>query len=215
MNPNRIMQLEASQNDHDGLREMETPVAHVMKRAFDLLLSSLLAVVFSVPMLGIALLVKCTSRGPVLHWSERVGLHNVRFSMPKFRTMQVDTPAVATRFLTSPHQYLTPLGRILRRTSLDELPQLYSIFRGDMSFVGPRPVLHVEDDLIDLRTARGIHRLLPGMTGWAQINGRDQVSTHEKVAFDEHYLHNCSLLFDLKILLITFLRVILADGVSH
>jgi O-antigen biosynthesis protein WbqP len=209
------MEFEASRNHYGGLRAIEAPVTHAMKRAFDLLFSSLLAIVFAVPMLGIAIVVKCTSRGPVLHLSERVGLHNIRFYMPKFRTMRADTPAVATRLLAFPHQHLTTIGKILRKTSLDELPQLYSIFRGDMSFVGPRPVLHVEDDLIDLRTARGVHRLLPGLTGWAQINGRDQISTPEKVAFDEHYLHNRSFLFDLKILFITLLRVILADGVSH
>jgi len=186
-----------------------------VKRIFDLGLSVFFGVVFAVPMLGIALLIRVTSRGPILHWSERVGLHNAPFSMPKFRTMCVDTPTVATRLLDCPQQYLTPVGRLLRKTSLDELPQLYSIFRGDMSFVGPRPVLHLEDDLIDLRTKRGVHQLVPGLTGWAQINGRDHVSTDQKVAFDEHYLYNRSLWFDVKILLITLFRVILAEGVRH
>lgn len=186
-----------------------------MKRAFDLLFAFILALVFAVPMLGIAVLIRCTSEGPILHWSERVGLHNARFGMPKFRTMRMNTPSVATHLLDFPQQYLTPIGKVLRKTSLDELPQLYSIFRGDMSFVGPRPVLHVEDDLIDLRTEKGVHRLLPGLTGWAQINGRDHVSTPEKVAFDEHYLYNRSFWFDMKILLITLVRVILAEGVRH
>lgn len=186
-----------------------------MKRLFDLILSFFLVLILSVPILLIAGLIRLTSKGPALYWSDRVGAFNTIFKMPKFRTMRIDTPAVATHLLTNPDAYLTPIGPFLRKTSLDELPQLWSVLKGDMSFVGPRPALFNQDDLIALRTAKGVHRLLPGITGWAQINGRDELPIPVKVSFDEYYLKNRSFFFDLKILWITFLKVIRRDGVSH
>jgi O-antigen biosynthesis protein WbqP len=186
-----------------------------MKRFFDAALSLLLLVFFSLPMLLVLLAVKLTSRGPVLYWSDRVGQGNVIFKMPKFRTMLVDTPAVATHLLTDPDRFLTPVGKFLRKSSLDELPQLLSILYGDMSFVGPRPALFNQHDLIELRTRKGIHLLPPGLTGWAQINGRDELPIPVKVEFDEQYLKNRSFALDLRIILRTFLKVLRREGVTH
>lgn len=186
-----------------------------MKRLFDFTMSLFLLVIFSVPMLFIALLVKLTSKGPVLYWSDRVGKDNTIFRMPKFRTMKIDTPAVATHLLSNPDLYLTPIGKFLRKSSLDELPQIISILKGDMSFVGPRPALFNQDDLVALRTQKGVHLLTPGLTGWAQINGRDELPIPVKVEFDEYYLTNLSFLFDLKIILLTALKVVRREGVSH
>lgn len=186
-----------------------------MKRLFDLILAICAAVVLVLPIVLVALLVKMTSKGPVLYWSERVGRNNSIFRMPKFRSMRVETPAVATHLLADPSVYLTPIGSFLRKTSLDELPQLWSILKGDMSFVGPRPALFNQNDLIELRTKKGIHRLTPGLTGWAQINGRDELPIPIKVEFDHYYLVNQSFLLDLKIIFQTFLRVIQREGVTH
>lgn len=186
-----------------------------MKRLFDVALALVLVVLLFVPMALIALLIKCTSRGPILYWSDRVGRANAIFRMPKFRTMRVGTPAVATHLMKEPDKYLTRIGAFLRRTSLDELPQLYNILRGELSFVGPRPALFNQDDLVALRTTKGVHRILPGLTGWAQVNGRDELSIPDKVSYDEYYLEHRSLLFDLKIFFLTFAKVIRAEGVSH
>lgn len=186
-----------------------------MKRLFDLTLA-MVALPLCLPiMLAVALLVKLTSPGPALYWSQRVGRYNVLYRMPKFRTMRIDTPAVATHLLDDPERYLTPVGKFLRKTSLDELPQLYSILRGDMSFVGPRPALYNQDDLIALRTERGVHRLPPGLTGWAQINGRDELPIPVKVDFDTYYLLHRTPLFDLYVLLLTFVKVLRREGVQH
>jgi len=171
--------------------------------------------VFLFPMAVIALLVKVTSRGPVLYWSDRVGVNNRIFKMPKFRTMCTETPAVATHLLNNPGAYLTPVGPFLRKSSLDELPQLWSILKGDMTFVGPRPALFNQEDLIELRTRKGIHALVPGITGWAQINGRDDLPIPLKVAYDEYYLTNRSLSLDLTILVQTFIKVLRKEGVQH
>lgn len=187
----------------------------VVKRFFDLLSASLLAAVLFLPAVLIALAVKGTSAGPVLYWSQRVGKDNKIFKMPKFRSMQVGTPVVATHLLVNPGAHLTPIGQFLRLTSLDELPQLWCIIKGEMSFVGPRPALFNQVDLIDSRTQHGIHLLLPGLTGWAQVNGRDELDVAEKVKFDRFYLENQSFLFDLKIILKTILKVISRDGVTH
>jgi O-antigen biosynthesis protein WbqP len=170
---------------------------------------------FAIPILLIALLVKMTSRGPVLYWSNRVGRNNRLFRMPKFRSMRIDTPEVATHMLENPRIYLTPIGSFLRKTSLDELPQLWSIVKGDLSLVGPRPALFNQCDLIDLRTQAGVQKLMPGLTGWAQINGRDELPISRKVELDAEYLHKQSLFLDLKILCMTALKVIQSDGVSH
>lgn len=186
-----------------------------MKRSLDVILATLATVVFSVPLVVVALLVRLTSKGPVLYWSDRVGRRNAIFSMPKFRTMRIDTPAVATHLLEDPASWLTPVGGLLRRTSLDELPQLWSILSGDMSFVGPRPALFNQHDLIALRTSRGVDDLLPGLTGWAQINGRDELSIEKKVLLDVEYLQRRSLAFDVRIILLTVVRAIARDGVSH
>lgn len=186
-----------------------------MNKSFDYVLALLLLAFFSVPMLFMVLLVKLTSPGSVLYWSDRVGRHNVTFKMPKFRTMRVDTPAVATHLLNNPDQFLTPIGKFLRKSSLDELPQLISILRGDMSFVGPRPALYNQDDLIELRTQKGIHLLTPGLTGWAQINGRDELPIPTKVDFDEYYLKNRSFVLDIRIIFLTFLKVVKSEGVTH
>lgn len=186
-----------------------------MKRIFDFTLALCALSLLAIPMLLIAVGIKLTSTGPVLYWSNRVGKHNKIFSMPKFRTMRTDTPAVATHLLGDPDRYVTRIGRGLRKTSLDELPQLISIVKGDMSFVGPRPALFNQDDLIELRTSKGIHRLTPGLTGWAQINGRDELPIPVKVDFDEYYIQNMSFFLDLKIIVQTILKVILRDGVSH
>ena len=186
-----------------------------MKRLFDVALAMLATLVLLVPTLGVATLVRLTSPGPALYWSDRVGRHNRIFRMPKFRSMRIDTPAVATHLLQKPDQWLTPVGSFLRKSSLDELPQLWSILKGDMSFVGPRPALFNQDDLIAFRTEKGVHELVPGLTGWAQVNGRDELPIPQKVALDAEYLRRQSLLFDLKILWMTALKVLARDGVSH
>lgn len=186
-----------------------------MKRVFDLVVSLVAGLVLILPILILALLVKLTSRGPVLYWSDRVGRRNIIFRMPKFRTMRVGTPAVATHLLSNPAVYLTPIGGFLRKSSLDELPQLWSIVAGDMSLVGPRPALFNQDDLIALRTASGVHELVPGLTGWAQVNGRDELPIPDKVALDAEYLERRSFPFDLYILWLTFIKVVRRDGVSH
>lgn len=186
-----------------------------MKRLFDVALVLVTIVILALPMLLIAVLVRITSTGPVLYWSNRVGLKNQIFRMPKFRTMQVGAPVVATHLLNGPECYLTPIGSFLRKSSLDELPQLWSILKGDMSFVGPRPALFNQDDLISLRTEMGVHELVPGLTGWAQVNGRDELPIFQKVQLDVDYLERRSLLFDMKILWMTALKVLARDGVSH
>jgi len=178
-------------------------------------LGLVLAIVLLIPILVVALTVRWTSKGPVLYWSDRVGRNNLIFKMPKFRSMHVETPAVATHLLSNPNDYLTPIGSFLRSSSLDELPQVWSILVGDMSFVGPRPALFNQDDLIALRTAKGIHELMPGLTGWAQVNGRDELPISQKVELDTEYLQRQSLLFDFKILWMTVLKVLTRDGVSH
>jgi len=185
------------------------------KRVFDFTVALLLLIVLFLPMLMIALWVKLSSRGPVLYWSDRVGMKNVIFKMPKFRTMKTGTPPVATHLLSNPDLYLTRIGGFLRKSSLDELPQLWSIFRGDISLVGPRPALFNQNDLVALRTQKGIHELVPGLTGWAQVNGRDELPIPVKVSFDEYYLRHRSFLFDLKILFLTFVKVIRREGVTH
>jgi O-antigen biosynthesis protein WbqP len=186
-----------------------------MKRLFDFLLALCIAAVLVLPFLGIAIVVRLTSSGPALYWSNRVGRASVIFKMPKFRTMQVGTPAVATHLLDNSSQYLTPVGSFLRKSSLDELPQLWSILVGDMSFVGPRPALFNQDDLITLRTLCGVDKLVPGLTGWAQVNGRDELSIPIKVQYEVEYLQKQSFWFDLKILGLTFLKVVRRAGVSH
>ncbi len=191
------------------------PHSASMKRIFDLLVCFVAVVLLLLFFIVITLVVRLTSRGPALYWSDRVGLNNTIFKMPKFRTMQINTPAVATHLLADPDQYLTPIGSFLRKTSLDELPQLWSIMKGDMSFVGPRPALFNQDDLIALRTQQGVHELVPGLTGWAQINGRDELPIPDKVKLDVEYLHRQSFWFDLKILWLTFIKVVRRDGVSH
>tara|TARA_B100001964_G_C14106489_1_gene541793 strand:- start:94 stop:654 length:561 start_codon:yes stop_codon:yes gene_type:complete len=186
-----------------------------MKRLFDLILSTILIFSLLVPMLFISLLIRLTSKGPVLYWSDRIGLNNSIYKMPKFRSMKVDTPEMATHLMLNPEKFLSPIGGFLRRSSLDELPQLISILKGDMSFVGPRPALFNQDDLIALRLEKGLDKLLPGLTGWAQVNGRDELSISDKVAFEVEYMQNQSFWFDLKILWLTFLKVINKKGVSH
>jgi O-antigen biosynthesis protein WbqP len=186
-----------------------------MKRTFDLLLVLVLGLILILPIALVALAVKLTSKGPVLYWSDRVGCHNKIFRMPKFRSMRVGTPGVATHLLRDPTSHLTPIGSFLRKSSLDELPQLWSIAVGDMSFVGPRPALFNQYDLIELRTLYGVDRLVPGLTGWAQVNGRDDLPIPDKVRLDTEYLRNLSLKFDIKIMWMTFLKVIQRDGVSH
>ncbi|MES2582833.1 MAG: sugar transferase [Pseudomonadota bacterium] len=186
-----------------------------MKRLFDLLLAACASLILMVPCALVALMVKLTSPGPVLYWSDRVGRDNRIFQMPKFRSMRVGTPAVATHLLANPGSHLTPIGSFLRKSSLDELPQLWSIIVGHMSFVGPRPALYNQDDLITLRTQYGVHTLLPGLTGWAQINGRDEIPIPEKVALDTEYKQRQSLAFDTKILFLTAMRVIMRSDVSH
>ena len=186
-----------------------------MKRIFDLILAIFLFLVLLISLLLIAVLVIATSKGPALYWSDRVGKNNKIFKMPKFRSMLTDTPAVATHLLDNPDVYLSSIGGFLRSTSLDELPQLFSVLKGDMSFVGPRPALYNQDDLIALRTQKGVDKLLPGITGWAQVNGRDELSIPDKVALDVEYLNRQSFWFDIKILWMTFLKVIKRDGLSH
>ena len=186
-----------------------------MKRTVDLVLVGGAAVLLLLPLLIVALAVRLTSKGPALYWSDRVGRNNHIFKMPKFRSMRTDTPAVATHLLANPSAYLTPIGSFIRKTSLDELPQLWSIFKGDMSFVGPRPALYNQDDLIALRTEKGVHTLVPGLTGWAQVNGRDELPIPAKVALDAEYLRRRSMLFDMQIIWLTFVKVLRRDGVSH
>ncbi|MBG6074703.1 sugar transferase [Polaromonas sp. CG_9.11] len=186
-----------------------------MKRVFDLMLALAAAVALAVPVLLVALLVRLTSPGPALYWSDRVGRLNRIFKMPKFRSMRVGTPAVATHLLADPNAYLTPIGSFLRKSSLDELPQLWSILAGDMSFVGPRPALFNQHDLMALRTQRGVHELVPGLTGWAQINGRDELPIPDKVRLDVEYLQRQSLGLDIRILWLTFVKVIRRDGITH
>jgi O-antigen biosynthesis protein WbqP len=186
-----------------------------MKRLMDLIGGIIALLLLAVPILFVGILVKLTSKGSVLYWSDRVGRHNVIFKMPKFRTMCMDTPAVATHLLPDPKSFLTPIGGLLRKSSLDELPQLWSILVGDMSFVGPRPALFNQNDLIELRTEQGVDALTPGLTGWAQVNGRDELPIPQKVAFDIQYLKRQSFAFDMCILWLTFVKVIRRDGVTH
>ena len=186
-----------------------------MKRVFDLVLATLAGLILLVPVVGVALAVRLTSRGPALYWSHRVGQNNAIFKMPKFRSMRVDTPAVATHLLPNPDAYLTPIGSFLRKTSLDELPQLWSILKGDMSFVGPRPALFNQYDLIDLRNQARVSELVPGLTGWAQINGRDELPIPQKVTLDIEYLEAQSFWLDIKIIWLTGIKVLKRDNVTH
>tara|TARA_B100000809_G_C14837259_1_gene423347 strand:+ start:125 stop:685 length:561 start_codon:yes stop_codon:yes gene_type:complete len=186
-----------------------------MKRIFDLLLAVVILALLVIPMLLICIAVRLSSKGSALYWSNRIGRNNEIFKMPKFRSMLINTPDVATHLLNTPDSYLSPIGTFLRRSSLDEFPQLFSVLKGDMSFIGPRPALHNQDDLIALRTKKGVDKLLPGITGWAQVNGRDKLSIPDKVALDVEYLNRQSFWFDMKILWMTFLKVVKRDGVSH
>jgi len=186
-----------------------------MKRLFDLCLAIFATSILIVPIVFTSILVKLTSKGPVLYWSDRVGQRNHIFKMPKFRSMKVDTPPVATHLLSDPKSVLTPVGAFLRKSSLDEIPQLWSIIIGDMSFVGPRPALFNQDDLVAMRTELGVDSLTPGLTGWAQINGRDELPITEKVALDAEYLRNQSFAMDMKILLLTLIKVLKKDGIIH
>jgi O-antigen biosynthesis protein WbqP len=186
-----------------------------MKRFFDLCLSLFALLFLLVPILLVALMVRITSVGPVIYWSDRVGRNNKIFKMPKFRTMLVDTPAVATHLLANPDQFLTPIGSFLRKSSLDELPQLWSILHGDMSFVGPRPAVCNDGELVALRTEYGVHKLVPGLTGWAQVNGRDELPIPEKVKLDVAYMQQQSFLMDIKIIVLTFIKVLRRDGIQH
>ncbi|WP_211444852.1 sugar transferase [Collimonas humicola] len=186
-----------------------------MKRSFDLFLALIASILLFAPIVVVAFLVRFTSTGPIIYWSDRVGRHNKIFKMPKFRTMRTDTPAVATHLLPDPKKFLTPIGSFLRKSSLDELPQLWSIIVGDMSFVGPRPALFNQDDLIAMRTEYGVDELLPGLTGWAQINGRDELPIPEKVKLDVDYLRQRSFFLDIKIIYLTFLKVVRRDGITH
>ena len=186
-----------------------------MKRLFDLSLAISAMVLLLIPIFIVALFVKSTSVGPVLYWSSRVGKNNKIFHMAKFRSMRSETPALATHLLDNPSTYLTPIGGLLRKTSIDELPQLWSIFKGDMSFVGPRPALYNQDDLVALRSRQGVDQMLPGLTGWAQVNGRDEVSIEDKVALDLYYLKNQNFWLDIKILWLTLIKVVRREGVSH
>lgn len=186
-----------------------------MKRLFDVLFAATALILLCIPLLLSALLVKLTSAGPIIFWSDRVGRDNKIFKMPKFRTMRVDTPAVATHLLGDPARFLTPAGSFMRKTSIDELPQLWSILRGDMGIVGPRPALFNQHDLIAMRTEHGVDKIVPGLTGWAQINGRDELPLTEKVRLDVDYLNRQSLLLDIKIIGLTVLKVVRRDGISH
>ena len=186
-----------------------------MKRFFDITLAIILLLIFFIPILIIGLVVKFSSKGPILYWSDRIGKNNIIFHMPKFRSMKIDAPIIATHLMENPDIFLSPIGRFLRSSSLDELPQLFSILKGDMSFVGPRPALFNQDDLIELRIQKNLSLLLPGLTGWAQVNGRDDLSIEEKVSYEEEYLNNISLRFDLKILWLTFLKVLKKQNISH
>jgi len=186
-----------------------------MKRFFDIVVASILFILLILPMLLIAISVRLTSKGPIIYWSDRVGQLNIIFKMPKFRTMYVDSPTIATHLVVNPNSLLTPIGSLLRRLSLDEFPQLYSIIKGDMSFVGPRPALFNQYDLMALRGEKGVDKLLPGVTGWAQVNGRDKLSISEKVDLDLQYLNHQSFWLDLKILWKTLLKVMFQDNISH
>ena len=186
-----------------------------MKQTFDFIFGVMLLTLLAIPILLIIIAIRLTSKGSAFYWSDRIGENNKIFKMPKFRSMVIGTPTVATHLLVNPNSYLLPIGRFLRRYSLDELPQLFSVLKGDMSFVGPRPALSNQDDLIALRTQKDVNKLLPGITGWAQVNGRDELSITDKVAFDLEYLNRQSFWFDMKILWVTFLKVIKRDGVSH
>jgi len=187
----------------------------MIKRIFDLFLACLAVLVLALPFLIVLAAVRLTSPGPVLYWSDRVGRNNIIFKMPKFRTMRIDTPELATHLLENPQQYLTPVGSFLRKSSLDELPQLWSILKGDMSFVGPRPALFNQDDLVELRTRHGVEKMMPGLTGWAQINGRDELPIPDKVKLDVEYMYKQSFVFDLRILFLTFIKVLRRDGIQH
>jgi O-antigen biosynthesis protein WbqP len=186
-----------------------------MRRLFDLLLGVAILILLAVPMLLIAIGIRLTSKGPAFYWSNRIGKNNSIFKMPKFRSMLTGAPVVATHLLANSDSFLSPIGGFLRLSSLDELPQLFSVLKGDMSFVGPRPALFNQEDLIALRSEKGVNKLLPGITGWAQVNGRDELSIPDKVALDVEYLNRQSFWFDIKILWMTFLKVIKRDGVSH
>ena len=186
-----------------------------MKRLFDFLSALIIAVIIIAPSLIIALLIKITSKGSILFWSKRIGINNKIFLMPKFRTMKQNTPDVATHLLKDPDQFLTSIGPFLRRTSLDEIPQLYSVLLGDMSLVGPRPALFNQEDLINMRTEKGIHKLKPGITGWAQVNGRDEITIPEKVSLEEEYLDKMSWKMDMYILWLTFVKVLKKDSITH
>jgi O-antigen biosynthesis protein WbqP len=186
-----------------------------MKRLFDCLLAVIAGIILFIPIIIVAIAVKLTSKGSVLYWSDRIGIENRLFKMPKFRSMKIDTPAVATHLLTDPCAVLTPIGNFIRKSSLDELPQLWCILKGDMSFVGPRPALFNQYDLIALRTEKGVEKVLPGLTGWAQVNGRDELLIAQKVGLDEEYVHRQSLKFDSYILWLTFNRVVKRDDVAH
>lgn len=186
-----------------------------MKRLFDIFFAFFLVPFIAVPFTLITFAIKATSKGPAIHWSKRIGKNNKIFLMPKFRSMYIDSPQVATHLLTNPDQFITPIGRIIRKTSLDELPQIISIIKGDMSFVGPRPALFNQYDLMEMRTNVGVEKLLPGVTGWAQINGRDEIPLEKKVQLDYEYLKRCSIAFDIKIIFITFINVVIKKDISH
>jgi O-antigen biosynthesis protein WbqP len=186
-----------------------------MKRLFDIFFAIILICIFLIPAILIALVLFLRSEGNLIYWSDRVGINNKLFKMPKFRTMQINAPVVATHLLKNPSHYCTPITSFLRKSSLDELPQLWSILLGDMSFVGPRPALFNQYDIIKLRTSRGVHHLTPGLTGWAQVNGRDDLSIAKKVKFDTEYLKKKSFIFDLKILYLTFIKIIQREGIQH
>ena len=187
----------------------------MLKRFIDILVSLIAGMIFLIPMVFVGLAVALSSKGPILYWSRRVGRNHVVFAMPKFRTMQVNTPVLPTHLLADANSFLTPIGSFLRKSSLDELPQLWCILIGDMSLVGPRPSLESQTDLIQARAAAGVHTLVPGLTGWAQVNGRDELPTQQKVALDAEYLQNKSFLFDVKIILLTLWKVVKGDGVKH
>ncbi len=186
-----------------------------MKRLFDIIFALLLMLILFIPVIILAILVKLTSKGPVFYMTDRVGIDNTIFKMFKFRTMRIDTPPVATHLMTDSKQYLTPVGGFFRKLSLDEIPQLINILKGDMSFVGPRPALFNQDDLTELRTNKGVHKIIVGLTGWAQVNGRDELPIPVKVDYDEHYLHHRSFLFDIKIIFLTLIKALRKEGVQH
>lgn len=207
----------ASQSARQPLADVRLPSRGYLaaKRTFDIVAALAMLVFLGIPMIVLAILIRVTSRGPALYWSDRVGIHNHIFRMPKFRSMRIDAPQLATHLFRDPDAYLTPIGGFLRRSSLDELPQLFSILKGDISFVGPRPALFNQDDLVALRTQCGIDKLIPGLTGWAQINGRDSIPIPEKVELDAWYLRNCSFRLDVKILLMTGFKVVRTEDISH